>query len=150
MRTSSKKTTSAVLRSIIGIKDFEMGEILDCSPATIHSLESGRLKLSDSLALRIAHETGVAIDWLLDGNPKVLPYAPNGTPFTRATFDRARSSKLPMPFSREVMKEVILPFATSEFSKGIASILDAAYAKGDAELATYKISRAISELAREF
>jgi hypothetical protein len=145
MRTSSKKTTSAVLRSIIGIKDVEMAEILDCSPGTIHSLESGRLKLSDSLAMRMAHETGVAMNWLLDGNPKALPRARNGTPFSRAVFDRVRSSKLPTPFSR-----ALVPVAVREFSEALASIMYAAYAKGDAELATYKIGRSIVDLAKEF
>jgi transcriptional regulator with XRE-family HTH domain len=144
MRASSKKTTSAVLRSIIGIKDVEMAEILDCSPGTIHSLESGRLKLSDSLAMRMSHETGVAMDWLLDGNPKVLPYARDGTPFTRDIFDRARS-KLITPINR-----VLIQFAGREFSEAVVSILRAAYTKGNAELAVYKVGRAINELAREF
>jgi hypothetical protein len=94
--------------------------------------------------MRMAHETGVAMNWLLDGNPKVPPYARNQTPFTRATFDRARSKAI-TPFSG-----VIIPFAVREFSEAIASILHAAYASGDAELATYKIGRAITELASEF
>jgi DNA-binding XRE family transcriptional regulator len=144
MRTSLKKTTAAVLRSIIGIKDIEMAKILDCHPATIHSIESGRLKLSDSLAMRMAHETGVAMNWLLDGNPKVSPVARNGTPFTHATFDRARSKRV-TPF-----KAVTIAFAGHEYSKAISSILRAAHAKGNGELAVYKIGRAINDFAREF
>jgi hypothetical protein len=93
----------------------------------------------------MAHETGVAIDWLLDGNPKVLPYASNGTPFTRDTFDRARSSKLPMRFSREVIE-----YDAHQFSEALISILHAAYAEGESALVHYKIWRAITELAKEF
>src|ERR1019366_10100692 len=94
MRTSSRKTTAAVLRSIVGIKDFEMAELLECSPATIHSIESGRLRLSEPLATKMFHETGVSPGWLLRGNPKKAPEAANGEPYTKAVFEYLLANKI--------------------------------------------------------
>lgn len=145
MRTSKRKTTAAVLRATIGIKDEEFAGILKCSKETIHSVESGRLKLSDSLAMRMAHETGVEMSWLLAGDPKVPPYDHGGRDFTPATFDRVRSKLDITPFTR-----ALIQLAAQEFSEAITSILDAAHAKGHAELAAYKIGRIINELVREF
>ncbi len=64
MRASSKKTPAAVLRSIIGIKVPEMAELLQCSTATIQSIESGRLKVTDMMAFKMYDHTGVSIQWL--------------------------------------------------------------------------------------
>jgi len=94
MRTSSKKTTPAVLRSILGITDVEMAELLGCSPSTIHSVESGRLKLSESLALRMSLVTGVDLMWLLDGDTSKPPTCQyQRRPYSRSEFEDWQLSK---------------------------------------------------------
>src|SRR5215831_21391495 len=93
MRTSSKRTTAAVLRSIIGIKDWEMAKLLDCSISTIYSVESGRLKLSEALGTRMFHETGISLNWLLAGNPEAPPISERDEPYTRAIYTRAQAEK---------------------------------------------------------
>ena len=87
MRASSKKTPAAVLRSIIGIKVPEMAELLQCSTATIQSIESGRLKVTDMIAFKMYDQTGVSIQWLQGGDAK-RPMTAEGKPYTRAAYER--------------------------------------------------------------
>lgn len=73
MRPSPFRHPLAVLRSIAGITQKELATISGCSTPTIQAVELGKLKLSESLALKIAHATGVDVAWLLDGDPAVEP-----------------------------------------------------------------------------
>src|SRR5687768_12675056 len=77
MRPSQLKHPVAVLRKIIGMGQKEFAAMMDCSVATIQSIELGpeRLKLSEELAERIEVETGVWMGWLLFGDPKNPPVA---------------------------------------------------------------------------
>ena len=92
MRASSKKTPAAVLRSIIGIKVPEMAELLQCSTATIQSIESGRLKVTDMIAFKMYDQTGVSIQWLQGGDAK-RPMTAEGKPYTRAAYERVQNAK---------------------------------------------------------
>src|SRR5438876_7131781 len=93
MRTSQKKTTIAVLRAFLGIKDSQMAEILKRSRFTIHSLETGRLAIGWPLALRMMHETGISPLWLLGGDPKAPLIARDGRPYRREIFDLAQAKQ---------------------------------------------------------
>lgn len=131
------------MRSVIGIKDIEMAEILRCSPATIHSLESGRLKLSETMAVRIAHETGAAVSWLLEGKP-TLPVSRSGKPYTRELFERARAKE---EDPGDLLYVIVLPVACGS---AIKSVLRVASRNRDISLAVYKIKRAVNDLINEF
>jgi transcriptional regulator with XRE-family HTH domain len=143
MRTSQKKTPVAVLRATIGIKDIELAEILNCSSATIHSLESGRLKLSEAMAVRISHETGAAVSWLLEGRP-TAPVSKVGKPYTREIFERTRA-KEENPFD-----PLISTFTADACSRAIEAILATAERRGDLLLASYKIGKSVQNLVKEF
>src|SRR5207248_11470095 len=91
MRPSLKKTPAAVLRAMIGIKDLEMAELLHCSPALIHSIETGRKKLTDEKAMKMFHETQICPKWLLKGDPNVPAVSASGEPSTRHHFQRAQA-----------------------------------------------------------
>lgn len=151
MRTSTRKTTTAALRALVGIKDLEMAEILKCSPNTIHSLEAGRLRLSDALGMRIAHETGVAIDWLLAGNPQIPPLDQAGQPYTTQTYEawRTKRKNLVDPFQWELSLFQI-KFSLGNFQRALRIILEAAHARREVPLAAYKISKALTALQEEF
>jgi DNA-binding XRE family transcriptional regulator len=146
MRTSTRKTATAVLREILGIKDFEMAEILDCSIHTIHSLESGRLKLSEKLATEIFHETGISIVWLLNGDPTPPPLTGRGEPYTKEAFHRAQAEKIhydrPPQWSREI--------AQLGFCGRLVAILENASAKEDYSMAEYKVNAALDSLQKQF
>ena len=144
MRTSSKRTTAAVLRSIIGVKDLEMAELLECSPATIHSVESGRLRLSEALAFRMRHETGISLAWLLAGDVKAAPVDERENPYTRADFDwhRAQIESRNYP-TRTAMS----PFVIAVEIVGIAS---AAGNKGRMSLFLWRLRKFLGECKEEF
>jgi transcriptional regulator with XRE-family HTH domain len=71
---SKKKTSVAVLRTELGLTVEEFAKLIEKSVSTVTSLETGRLELSDETASKISGETGVAIEWLAEGNPKEKPY----------------------------------------------------------------------------
>ena len=71
---SRNKTTVAVLRQYLGIPAAEFAQLIGKSISTVTKLETGLLALSEELAFKIAEETGIAIAWLLQANPRVKPY----------------------------------------------------------------------------
>jgi transcriptional regulator with XRE-family HTH domain len=75
MRPSPFRHPVAVLRNILEMSQTEFGALSDCSSRTIQAVELGKLPLSESLALRIAHSTGISIEWLLKGDPAAPPKA---------------------------------------------------------------------------
>ena len=60
--------------------------------ATIQSIELGRLKLSRTLAERIALETGVDANWLIANNTKRPPKDQFGKRYTRRTYEEYRAN----------------------------------------------------------
>src|SRR5262245_36752431 len=74
MAKPKSKTTVSVLRSTIGISAKKLADLIGRSIHTVKSLESGRLALSEDLAMKISHETGVDTRWLLGGNPQTRPF----------------------------------------------------------------------------
>lgn len=146
MGVSQLKTTVAVLRSIIGISDADFARLLDCSPTTIHSLESGRLKISESMAARIIHQTGVDADWLLDNDPKMAARAKNRQPYTREIFGAAQatSRRLKHATQKEIAGHSIDWMGTAR------AILTKANSSGRYFMALYKLRRALWEIGAEF
>jgi transcriptional regulator with XRE-family HTH domain len=146
MRTSTRKTTTAILREILGIKDFEMAGILDRSIHTIHSLESGRLKLSLELATKIFHETGISLDWLLKGDPGAPPMSGRGERYTKELFERAQAEKMyydrPHPFFQKT--------DALDCCARLAGVLKNASDHGKYYMAKYKLRGALSALEKEF
>ena len=146
MRTSTRKTTAAVLREILGIKDFEMAEILDRTVHTIHSLESGRLKLSPELATKMFHETGISLDWLLKGDPTAPPISGRGEPYTRAKFDQAQAEKINYDQPNPIFRNI----DTLGFCARLIAILESASSRKNYQMALYKVNRALDSLRGEF
>jgi DNA-binding XRE family transcriptional regulator len=147
MRTSSRKTTPAVLRSILGIKDVEMAELLGCSTSTIHSVESGRLKLSESLALTMSLVTGVNVMWLLDGDTSKPPTCQyQRRPYSRSEFENWLLSKTE---TLRVDKRVRAIEIVEYFAR-LRAILESAHKRGDYLMARYKVGIAIDALREQF
>lgn len=146
MRTSSRKTTTAVLREILGIKDFEMAGILDRKVHTIHSLESGRLKLSQELATKMFHETGISLDWLLNGDPAAPPVSGRGEPYTRVKFEQAQAEKIHYDQPHPVFRNN----NALGFCARLIAILESASARKNYHMALYKVHTALDSLQGEF
>ena len=138
MRTSLRRTPIAVLREIVGIKDFELSEILGCSRYTIHSLESGRRRLCTRMALRLSRETGICPGWLLGGNAEAPPVAAGGERYTKEHFEcaqAAKSERTPLGL------EQIL----SLWNQELHSILESAMERKQCDLVVYKVTTALKK-----
>jgi transcriptional regulator with XRE-family HTH domain len=151
MRPSTKKTTAAVLRKLLGtdleaMKDRDMAELLKTSVSTIHSLESGRLKLSPSLAKRMFHETGISLEWLLGKKPEAPPIGTDGKPYTRATFERVQANKIYYDQPHPVLRNT----DSLGFCARLIAILESASAGKDYYMALYKVHTALDSLQQEF
>jgi hypothetical protein len=146
MPKSRLKTTSAVLRSILGIKDLEMAEMLGKSLGAINSVESGRLKLSPALAKKMWHETGISPTWLLNGDPTAPPVSADGQPFTSATFRRAQAEKIPYDQPHPIFRNN----DALGFCARLIAILESASARKDYFMALYKFHTALDSLQGEF
>ena len=134
----------ASLRAFLGIKDIELAEILKCSAYTVHSLECpGRLALSDSMANRIRHETGVSIDWLLNGDPAAPILGADRRPYTREFYDRWRANRRRPGSNKAVSRSAIWHYLD------VRQLLSGAARTGDADLVSYKISTALRRIASD-
>jgi hypothetical protein len=146
MRTSSRKTTAAELRHIIGIKVPEWAEILKRSTHTVHDLESGRLKLSRGLAAKMNYESGISIKWLMDGDRNALPVTAGGKKYTKAIYDEVRARK---KYFATVNAEVVRSTVLDVLGE-IRGILVNANRNRNYHLAVYRTAKALAELRDEF
>ena len=148
MKPSTLRHPVAVLRQICGLYQKEFAELVGCSRIYIQKIEQtpahGGQKLSDALAQRIAHETGVSIKWLLNGDPAAPPIATNGTRYTLETFERARCK------GPKLIDRIMVPVFTLYYYGLIRGILRSALKKGDAELAAYRISSELEKISKQF
>ena len=146
MRTSTRQTTSAVLRGLLGIKVPEMAALLKCSEDAIKSLETGRLKLSDYMAERMSQETGISLQWLIDGDAKAPPISVLGQPYTEKLFHLAQATK---GFFDSPPESFLNGDALDLWAR-LAAILTSASNRGEYQMAAYKAMKAIQQLGMEF
>ena len=70
MAAPKKKHVLARLRRYLSLTQTELAKRCGCSPASIQSIEVGRLELSQKLAERISLITGAPTEWLLKNSPE--------------------------------------------------------------------------------
>ena len=68
MPGSNERHVLAVLRRALHLTQAELADLARCAAPSIESIEILRLKLSPSLAARIALATGCDLDWLLEND----------------------------------------------------------------------------------
>jgi transcriptional regulator with XRE-family HTH domain len=95
---STKKTTVAVLRTQMGISAEAFAELIGKSLGAVNSLETGRLALSEETADTIYEQTGVSLEWLLEGKPDEAPYwfdhvDGRKRPWTKEMFEQIQAHK---------------------------------------------------------
>jgi hypothetical protein len=153
MRTSLLRTPAAVLRAIIGIKAHEMAELLHCSVSMIHSMEAGdkrrrkgRRRVTDAMAMKMFHETGISPTWILAGNEKDPPLTATGEPYSRFFFQEAQARKRFYDQPHEFFK------LTNQlaFAATVTAILESAYRGKNYYMARYKIGETLTKLRGEF
>ena len=88
-----------VLRSVAGLTQEQLAALVDCSRMSIQAIESGKLRLSPSMAEKISLNTGVCMQWLLANKYRVPPvcardperlYTPEAFKMTRAEISNPR------------------------------------------------------------
>jgi len=139
-----------MLRQELGLSVKKFAKLIDKSVATINSLETGRLKLSEETAFKIQEETGVEMEWLLKAGPRENPYILSfkgyGTrkPYTKELFEQIQSSKGRKSYYLKDPEHHLIP--------GISIVSDwlSVHAKaeqdGREELATYLMCQFLDQL----
>ena len=115
---STVSTVVSRVRLETGLPAPDFAELIGKPYGTLKSLKSGRLKLSETTALEISRKTGVALSWLLQGDPQTQPVDDQGQPWGREAFIRQQAKEIKSQFrsrkragkdegiqTREVMKE---------------------------------------------
>src|SRR5262249_4237927 len=87
----------AVLRKRCELRQKQFADLIGCSLVYLQKIEQtprrGGKPLSAKLAQRIFHETGVSLEWLRKGDPKMPPLSARGEPYKRELFVRAQAEK---------------------------------------------------------
>jgi hypothetical protein len=68
-----------------------MAKLANRATSTIQAIELGRLPLIESLGQQIARETGVNLQWLLDGDATKPIIDASGKPYTLAAFEQRQA-----------------------------------------------------------
>jgi len=162
VRHPSKKHNVARLRAFLnGREKFDQeqfAELIGCSVHTLQSIETGRLKLSEELAHRIASETWVDVDWLLKNNrrarivgtPQVMkrggPLVLNPS-YTFECYERAQASKIrPDEYKAEGLSAIHL----DHIARTLRAILFSAHKRRRLNVALWKVSKFLSVCKEQF
>ena len=148
MSRSTKKSTLAVLREIIGINAGQMGKRLGCSRHTINSIEINRIALGEERATKLFTETQISPDWLLANDPKAPPVSAKGERYTREIFERAQAENQKGFF--EQGHPYFRRTNTIGFCAQLVAILESASAQKKYFMAAYKVGKALDSLRDEF
>ena len=155
MRPSLKKHNVARLRVLLNEfeaefnKKFdqeEFAKLIDCSVQKLRNIETGRTKLDELLAWRIADKTGVAIKWLMDGNLAAPPISTSGREYTKEIYAEAQARKKRFA----TVEDFNVTINVLEIFRVISAILVNANRKRNYHLAAYRMFKAIDELSTEF
>ena len=78
---------------MLGFKQPTFAELVGCSLPTLQSIESGRLALSERLALKISQETGVNVEWLLDDDEMDDPTTTTGVSYRKEHYEWTQANR---------------------------------------------------------
>ena len=113
MRPSPNRHPLAVLRNSLDIGQKEMADLVGRSRRTIQGIELKTMPLSEGLAERIAHETWVSAQWLMDGDPQAEPWLRNhkDIPYRKEHYERLRLCFLrkEAPTVEKIVRGIFLP-----------------------------------------
>lgn len=148
MRHSSEKHNVARLRVSVGEKQEAFARLIGCSIHTLQSVETGRLKLSEELARRIAAATDVDLNWLRENDLTAEPcVADSKFPYTRSAFNNAQAQRrLGIP---DFIGTISADYLLASYGQLRAIISDAAK-RGEGGVVIWKLARFIDELRQDY
>lgn len=90
--TSRKKTTLAILRTILGPvagSETQFPFIVRLSPSWVKKASAGTIPMTLKAATEILRATGISHEWLMNGDVTAMPVERDGrTPYTIKSFER--------------------------------------------------------------
>ena len=118
MRPSLGKSSVTVVRSVAGLTQDQLAALVDCSRMSIQAIESGKLRLSPSMAEKISLNTGVCMQWLLANKYRVPPVCAEDPerPYTREAF-KMTQAEISNPRVHPVDVEVIHSMVAAAFAQ---------------------------------
>ena len=150
MKPSFRRHPVAVLREICGLYQKEFADLIGCSRIYLQKIEQtpqhGGQQLSEKLAQRIFHETGVSLSWLLGGNPSAPPISGSGEPYTKEIFERNQANKSYYDRPHPVFRNI----DAIGFCARLIAILESAAKREKYYMALYKTHAALTSLQAEF
>jgi len=151
MAKSSLKHPLAVLRDRCKINQTELAKFAKCSLATIQSIETLRMPLSEELAYEIAAVFGVDPVWLVRGDPTVPPTDPQGHAYHSANFRDAKNYK---KIARDPMMilggKVDAEIEVKKLVPRLLKIFAAASAMNRIKLAQFRLEKALQRMEQDF
>lgn len=151
MRLSPQRHTLAVLRTLIGLTQKEMAELLECSVPTVQAIELGKLKLSMKLAGNLFNQTSINLDWLMNDDVSKPPTTFDDQPYTREAFEQTQAMLYAPPEDSSDVRRALF-YARASFRNAVeilALLYTYAYKGNSLQLCDYKISNALDELLDE-
>ena len=150
MKPSPLRHPVAIVRQICRLYQKEFAELIGCSRIYLQKIEQtpqhGGQRLSEKLATRISHETGISLAWLLTGDPNLPAVSGRGEPYTHQIYEHAQAEKKwfdqPQPYFR---RNSALGFCAQ-----LVAILESANAQKKYFMAEYKVGKALESLRNEF
>jgi transcriptional regulator with XRE-family HTH domain len=153
MRPSKLRHPLAVLRQIIGLGQKEMAELIECSVATIQSVELKRMTLSEELAQRIADATSVDISCLMAGDPKAMLLDDFGFPYELNAFEGAQQRQRMDSAWQSLLGNITIEETRKEaapYAKRLAALILKATHRGRHGLVMWQIEHAVAELEKRY
>jgi transcriptional regulator with XRE-family HTH domain len=150
---SLRKTPVAVLRQEIGQSVEQFAALIGKSVSAVTKLENGQLKLSAETAFKIAEETGIAVEWLLNGDATEKPYILDEVDGHKRWWGRKTFELVQVHNQSGVQiahKKSPAPVRAFMVVADFVSIRAAAEKAGKEELADYLMRQFLSELAERF
>jgi len=140
------------LRKTIGASLADSKAVLGLAPDTVKSIQSGRLRFSEQAAATVAEQTGVALDWLMQGDGSKPPITADGKQFTEQTFNRHEFERdkftRALPFSRKMGNENFRLYLLLCIKLGRAML--AAADANDGKFAAWKLRNDICKVGRNY
>jgi transcriptional regulator with XRE-family HTH domain len=138
-----------VLRTVRALRELSqpaLARLVGVEPITIRKIENGELKPSRKLANRLAIETGVDPNQIIENFDPQTPYPVMGHPevLSKESWKTRREPKLDEPTLRAIEREV------NATAIDLNEMLKASVPKGSVWVLVHALRQALAELKEEF
>jgi DNA-binding XRE family transcriptional regulator len=150
MRQSAPLSNLTSLRQIIGLSQTALAALVGKSVHTIQSIEQEKLLMSKELAVKLSHETGIDVDWIMSREKGTPPL-----PLVKWVCDsEGRTVKAPVysaeTFEQWKVKKPVPHWDTAEDAARLIGIASAASHFGESTFAKYEVDKFLGDLEEKY